>query len=94
MREEFDIAGVLSVRNAYLMNILQHLCALGVTPTHCNVYLLLAPSVMRSMGFSSTRTPFSNSTSLGMGFSEGDINSLLLMIQVAVERIVMLSSTH
>ena len=24
VREEFDIAGVVSVRNAYLMNILQH----------------------------------------------------------------------
>ena len=29
VREEFDIAGVLSVRNAYLMNILQHFVHLG-----------------------------------------------------------------
>ena len=29
VREEFDIAGVLSVRNAYLMNILQHYVHLG-----------------------------------------------------------------
>ena len=29
VREEFDIVGVLSVRNAYLMNVLQHLFHLG-----------------------------------------------------------------